>query len=197
MADDQAQAAQTEEATPDGQEPEAPEIDVEAMRKELAEARREAAKYRTSLRKYEQEQQAKANESLTAEERYKAELATLQQRLATAEQAAQDRLVRSAVVTAAAKAGFVDPDDAVALVDRGALEISEDGTVAGVDDAIRAIAKAKPYLVRPKATSSSTAAPAGGPQAPTDAQLRAELFGGNQGGSFWRGAGVTTPQEKD
>lgn len=196
MADEQAQGAQTEDPTPDGQEPEAPEIDVEAMRKELAEARREAAKYRTNLRKYEQEQQAKANESLTAEERYKVELATLQQRLASAEQAAQDRLVRSAVVTAAARAGFVDPDDAVALVDRGALEISEDGAVAGVDDAIRAIAKAKPYLVRPKATSSP-AAPAGGPQAPTDAQLRAELFGGsNQGGSFWKGSGVTT-QEKD
>lgn len=196
MADEQAQGAQTEDPTPDGQEPEAPEIDVEAMRKELAEARREAAKYRTNLRKYEQEQQAKANESLTAEERYKAELATLQQRLASAEQAAQDRLVRSSIVTAAAKAGFVDPDDAVALVDRGALEISEDGAVAGVDDAIRAIAKAKPYLVRPKATSSP-AAPAGGPQAPTDAQLRAELFGGsNQSGSFWKGSGVTT-QEKD
>ena len=196
MADEQAQGAQTEDPTPDGQEPEAPEIDVEAMRKELAEARREAAKYRTNLRKYEQEQQAKANESLTAEERYKVELATLQQRLASAEQAAQDRLVRSSIVTAAAKAGFVDPDDAVALVDRGALEISEDGAVAGVDDAIRAIAKAKPYLVRPK-TTNSPAAPAGGPQAPTDAQLRAELFGGsNQGGSFWKGSGVTT-QEKD
>ena len=196
MADEQAQGAQTEDPTPDGQEPEATEIDVEAMRKELAEARREAAKYRTNLRKYEQEQQAKANESLTAEERYKAELATLQQKLAAAEHAAQDRLVRSSVVTAAAKAGFVDPDDAVALVDRGALEISEDGAVAGVDDAIRAIAKAKPYLVRPK-TTNSPAAPAGGPQAPTDAQLRAELFGGsNQGGSFWKGSGVTT-QEKD
>ena len=195
MADEQAQAAQTEDPTPDGQEPEAPEIDVEAMRKELAEARREAAKYRTSLRKYEQEQQAKVNESMTAEERYKAELATLQQRLATAEQTAQDRLVRSAVVTAAAKAGFVDPDDAVALVDRGALEISEDGTVVGVDDAIRAIAKGKPYLVRPK-TTNSPAAPAGGPQAPTDAQLRAELFGGNSQSGFWKGAGVVT-QEKD
>lgn len=195
MADEQAQAAPTENPTPDGQEPEAPEIDVEAMRKELAEARREAAKYRTNLRKYEQEQQAKANESLTAEERYKAELATLQQKLAAAEQAAQDRLVRSAVVTAAAKAGFVDPDDAVALVDRGTLEISEDGTVAGVDDAIRAIAKTKPYLVRPK-TTNSPAAPAGGPQAPTDAQLRAELFGGGGHSGFWKGAGVVT-QEKD
>lgn len=194
MADEQAPVA--EEPTPAGQEPEAPEIDIEAMRKELAEARREAAKYRTSLRKFEQEQKDKATESMTAEERYKTELGTLQQRLAAAEQTAHDRLVRSAVVSAAAKAGFVDPDDAFALVDHGALDISEDGSVTGVDDAIRAIAKAKPYLVRPKATSS-TAAPAGGPQAPSDAQLRAELFGGNQGGAFWRGAGVTTPQEKD
>ena len=194
MPDEQAPVA--EEPTPAGQEPEAPEIDIEAMRKELAEARREAAKYRTSLRKFEQEQTDKATESMTAEERYKTELETLQQRLAAAEQTAHDRLVRSAVVSAAAKAGFVDPDDAFALVDHDALEISDDGSVKGVDDAIRAIAKAKPYLVRPK-TTSSPAAPAGGPQAPTDAQLRAELFGGsNQGGSFWRGSGVTT-QEKD
>ena len=194
MADEQAPVA--EEPTPAGQEPEAPEIDIEAMRKELTEARREAAKYRTSLRKFEQEQKDKATESMTAEERYKTELETLQQRLAAAEQTAHDRLVRSAVVSAAAKAGFVDPDDAFALVDHDALEISDDGSVKGVDDAIRAIAKAKPYLVRPK-TTSSPAAPAGGPQAPTDAQLRAELFGGsNQGGSFWRGSGVTT-QEKD
>lgn len=195
MADEQQPQAGQEEPQAEGQEPEAPEIDVEAMRRELAEARREAAKYRTTLRKLEQEQQAKVNESLSAEDRYRAELATMQQRLAAAEQASQDRLVRSAVVTAAAKAGFVDPDDAFALVDRGALEISEDGTVTGLDEAIRAIAKAKPYLVRPK-TTSSPAAPAGGPQAPTDAQLRAEMFGGGNRGNFWKGSGVVI-QEKD
>lgn len=192
MADDQAQVA--EEPTPAGQEPEAPEIDIEAMRKELAEARREAAKYRTSLRKFEQEQKDKATESMTADERYQAQLADLQRQLAAAEQTARDRLVRSAVVSAAAKAGFNDPDDAFHLVDSTAFEIADDGTVSGIDTAIQAIAKSKPYLVRAKATSSA-AAPAGGPQKTSDDQLRRELFG-NPGGVFWKGAGATT-QEND
>lgn len=192
MADDQAPVA--EESTPTGQEPERLEIDVEAMRKELAEARREAAKYRTSLRKFEQDQQAKAAENMTAEDRHQAQLADLQRQLAAAEQTARDRLVRSAVIAAAAKAGFNDPDDAFHLVDSTAFEIADDGTVSGIDAAIQAIAKSKPYLVRAK-TASSAAAPAGGPQKASEDQLRRELFG-NQGGPFWKGAGAIT-QEND
>ena len=59
----------------------------------------------------------------------------------------QTERIKNAVLAVASKANFVDPQDAYAMLDRSELEIGDDGTVSGVENAIKALAKAKPYLV--------------------------------------------------
>jgi hypothetical protein len=62
-------------------------------------------------------------------------------------QTGNERLLRGEVKAAAAKAGFIDPDDAFALLDRTDVKIDDDGNVAGIDEALKALAEAKPHLV--------------------------------------------------
>lgn len=186
-ADDGAQAAPDEPNT-DG-------LTLEAAQAELKRARREAASYRTKLREAETAQAEKEKGKLSDLERLQAELNETKQALAETQRLAQERLVRHAVVAAAARAGFNDPDDAMRLIDQGTLEVHDDGGVDGVDKAIQAIAKSKPYLVRGKQPAVAPTNPEGQAQRPTDEQMRRELFGQRTGG-FWSGGGVVTPTEK-
>jgi len=55
--------------------------------------------------------------------------------------------IKNAVLAEASKANFADPQDAYAMIDRTELEIDKDGKVSGVVEAIKALVKAKPYLV--------------------------------------------------
>lgn len=186
-ADDGAQEAPDEPNT-DG-------LTLEAAQAELKRARREAASYRTKLREAETAQAEKEKGKLSDLERLQAELNETKQALAETQRLAQERLVRHAVVAAAARAGFNDPDDAMRLIDQGTLEVHDDGGVDGVDKAIQAIAKSKPYLVRGKQPAVAPTNPEGQAQRPTDEQMRRELFGQRTGG-FWSGGGVVTPTEK-
>jgi len=54
--------------------------------------------------------------------------------------------IQAAVIAAAARAGIADPEDAVRLADLEGVEIDEDGTVSGADEAVAALVEAKPYL---------------------------------------------------
>lgn len=63
-----------------------------------------------------------------------------------AEAKARETLLRSAVLIAAA--AFNDPADAWVYVDRSKISIDDAGEVKGVKEAIEAVAKAKPYLLK-------------------------------------------------
>lgn len=59
---------------------------------------------------------------------------------------ADEALMKSAII---AKAGnFNDPMDAWQFVDRSKIEVSEDGTYKGIDEALKTLTEAKPYLVK-------------------------------------------------
>lgn len=198
MADDvmaaQAAADDGAQAAPD--EPTADGLTLDAIQAELKRVRREAASYRTKLREAETAQAEKKKGELSDLERLQVELNETKQALAETQRLAQERLVRHAVVTAAARAGFNDPDDAMRLVDQGTLEVREDGGIDGVEAAIQAIAKAKPYLVRGKQQPAvAPTNPEGQAQRLTDDQMRRELFGQRTGG-FWSGGGVVAATEK-
>jgi len=198
MADDAvaAQAAADEGAPVAPDEPNTDGLTLDAIQAELKRARREAASYRTKLRDAEAAQAEREKGKLSDLERLQAELNETKQALAETQRLAQERLVRNAVLAAAARVGFNDPDDAMRLIDQGTLEVREDGSVDGVEKAIQAIAKSKPYLVRGKPQPAvAPTNPEGQAQRPTDEQMRRELFGQRTGG-FWSGGGVVTPTEK-
>ncbi len=81
-----------------------------------------------------------------------AEEATTREQAATerekqAHEHANSLLVRSAVVSEAAKQSAVDPDDVFGLLDKAKVTISDDGTVTGAQEAVKDLLKAKPHLV--------------------------------------------------
>jgi hypothetical protein len=101
----------------------------------------------------EELQKLKADE----EKRKQAEMTDLQKAEAAKKAADEKNLkleedlkterIKNAVLAEASKQGFEDPQDAYAMIDRAELEISADGKVDGVEEAIKALVKAKPYLL--------------------------------------------------
>ena len=73
--------------------------------------------------------------------------ATLERDLEAANAAKQDSLLRAAVISEAAKRNVIDPDAALALVDRSLLEYGDDGSPTNIADAMETLLAAKPYLV--------------------------------------------------
>jgi hypothetical protein len=89
-----------------------------------------------------------------AEEAEKTELQKAEETIETlgaqvkqAEQQAREMLLRAEVQAEATKQGFRNPAVAYRLADLSAIEIGEDGSVAGVDAALKALAENEPYLL--------------------------------------------------
>ncbi len=103
-------------------------------------------------------------------------------RLAQEKQAA---LIRAEVVAKATTLNFNDPSDAYRMLDLTTIKVTEDGKFEGIDEQLKALAEAKPYLLRAQQEQSSTPTPKmgatnpprGGAGQETDAQRRARLFG--------------------
>lgn len=106
----------------------------------------------TPLKKKAAEMDAQAEKqrlaSMTEAEQLKANLAKLQ---AEKEQLAEQVLtmqVRGSFVAQAVKLGFHNPEDAYLLADLSEVEVGENGEVSGVEAALKALVKARPYLAK-------------------------------------------------
>lgn len=146
---------------------------------------------------------AKIKESQLSEtEKLQKRLAELEQARAAAETQARETLIKSAIVAAAARLNFVDPEDAYSLVNKAAVEF-ENGQPANVEKLVKDLAESRKYLIKSSNPALATFNPSGngGPVAETDAQKRARIYGG--GGSIFdanraeqRGGGVFWPKGK-
>lgn len=103
--------------------------------------------------KFDELESAQKSELEKANER----LAALERQAADAAQAAQDALLRAAVVSEAARRNVIDPDAAFALIDRAALEFAEDGQPLNVAEAMDSLLEARPYLVAQQGGSRGNA----------------------------------------
>lgn len=90
--------------------------------------------------------------------------------------AANTRLVNAEIKVFAVQASFVDPADAVALVDRTGIQVDEQGNVTGAKEAVDSLAKAKPHLVGKGKPDGSPGGAGNG--------SRQDGSGGNQAGEF-------------
>lgn len=122
--------------------------ELDRARKALAAANKEAADRRKKLEAFERAEQERQQAQLSAEERLKQQLAEVQAQAQAATAAANERLLRAAVLAEAAKLAFVDPSDAWRMLDRDGLAVGDDGEVTGAAEALKALVKAKPYLVK-------------------------------------------------
>ena len=121
--------------------PEPPADELTALRSELAEARREAAKYRTTARTAQEAER----ERMTEAERQAADLRAREANLNEREAAITLNTERLSVSSAAGTLGFRDPADAYALV-ASELDRDKTGAVTNLDAALKDLLRRKPYL---------------------------------------------------
>ena len=125
------------------------------------------------------------NKILSAEKKKRDEAlpASAQKQLDAAMKAANDKLIAAEIRVQASELGFVDSDDALALVDRTGIKIDDKGEVTGVAEALKALAEKKPHLIKqdngPGAWGQRHGTGAGGETTATD-EIRAAMFGGNK-----------------
>lgn len=147
---------------PTGQEPTIPETPTEPtedkltpedLRKELAAARREAAKHRTDLRKTSTELETLRKSAMSDQEKAISEAKTEGRK----EAEASVRLERVRDKVEAKSAGkLADPEDAPALLGDLSRFVNDDGTIdtKGISEAIDKLVKAKPYLAASRPSGS-------------------------------------------
>jgi hypothetical protein len=115
----------------------------------------EKAKKAEELSKKEEEA---IKAKLEEEKKFKELLDLEKQKVDALEKQLSRSKVDSAITTEAVKAGFENPEDALRLIDREAVQAGEEGTPLGIAEAIKALAENKPYLVGKTNLGSGTPA---------------------------------------
>jgi len=111
----------------------------------------ERAKKADELEKQQQEAERKAAEEQGKfQDLYK----TAEERATKAEAALKQTRIENAATLAAAKLGVIDPAAAIKLMDQSSITVSDDGTISGVEDAVKALQQSSPYLFKTPAQGS-------------------------------------------
>lgn len=128
---------------------------VEALQAELAETRkslkaanREAQERRLKLQEVEDAEKKRKEQEQTEAQKAQARADEAERKLSEALATQQKRTIRHAVELAAGKMNFHDPADAYALADLTDVQIGDDDKVSGVEEALKALVKSKPHLVK-------------------------------------------------
>lgn len=184
------------QATPAAATTDKPALSAEALQRELEDARKEAAKYRTErksladeLGKLKTEVDAFKQASMTEEQKKQAEYEKAQQRAAELEaqiaevnRRNQELQLRSLVQATATRLGIVDPDAAyLLLAGTTKLELTNEpkDDAKAIETALRELVKARPYLLGTPATNAANPARQDGQPdaAAREAELRARIYG--------------------
>lgn len=123
-----------------------PKLDASAIQKELREARAEAARSRTALKRYEDAEKAAKDAQMGEVEKLQARIAELEREKTGLSDQLKATDLKSAVQRAASKLGFADPDDAMRLLDPAEIEYSDDGRPRNLDHLLGDLVRTKPYL---------------------------------------------------
>lgn len=115
------------------------EAELRRARKQVAELRQRLKEYEAKVAQYEAAQK-------TETERYRDRVAELERAVAEAERQRQELLIRSSVINAAYRLGAVDPDAVFRLIDLSKVDFDEDGNPIGVEEAVKELLAARPYL---------------------------------------------------
>lgn len=119
----------------------------ERMAAALKDANKESADRRKRLEALESAEKARAEAAMSETEKAAAKAKELEAQLNATVAELTETKISTAIEREAVRLGFTDPSDAAVMIDRKAISI--DGkSVTGVKEALEALAKAKPYLLR-------------------------------------------------
>ena len=147
---------ETVTTTPPGEKPagdnaptiESLQAELEEGRAALKKVNNESADRRIKLAAFEKAEEARKLADMTELEKLQAELERERDAHAAAEQGAQQAKITHAVELAAMKANFHNPADAMKFLGDTKFTVTDKGEVDGVADALKALAKDRPYLVK-------------------------------------------------
>lgn len=131
----------------------------------VEELRRESAGYRTRAQTAEQELKALQEKAEKEREEVEAKVAAAEQRLS-------EVTIGNALTMEASRMGFIDPEDAVRLVDTSGVAMKE-GKVEGVQDSLKALAARKPHLLRGRGVTDAAASGSGSTASGMNEAIRA------------------------
>lgn len=136
--------AATQVVSPDGDPQPTPEsISLEEAKK----LRSEASSLRRRLKELEEAERQRTEAGLTETQRLQKRVEELEAEKVAQTKVQQEKDLRIAALTAATKLGFTDPQDALALLDRDAIEIGPDGQPTNLAKLLSDLARAKSYLL--------------------------------------------------
>lgn len=138
--------------------------ELERVKVALKAANSESATRRKRLEELEAAEADRAAAQLSEVEKAKKLAADAEAKAQAAEERLRTAMVRNAVVVAASKLNFYDPEDAFRLADLANVQVGEDGKVTGVEDVLKTLAKAKPHLVKAAGAQGSLNSTEGGRQ---------------------------------
>lgn len=143
---------QPQEGTPQSQadNAEQPQIDPAVLQRELQEARREAAKYRTEKQKLEAWKTEREQAEMTETERQKQQLTEYEKRVADMQAELRETRLRGLVETTAARLGFANPSLAPKLIADAAVEYDDAGKPTNVERLLTDLLASEPYLAPTK-----------------------------------------------
>jgi phage I-like protein len=143
------------------------------LKRELAAAKREAAKFRKERNTAKSELDKIQAEKLSETEREKLRADSAEKKLSESTKRIQEANLRVALSTA--KSPIVDIDTAAMWLNKRGIEYDEDGSPLDVDKAISTLVADKPFLVgKATRTGSNTNGGAGGDDSETTAGLTAD-----------------------
>lgn len=122
--------------------------DLTTVIRERDDARREAARHRTELSRLQAAQRTAEQSQLTEAQRAEQRLIELEQENAQLRERETERELAASIREAAGRAGFRNPELAVRLIDRAAIEAGEDGRPRNLLALTRAVLERDPYLAR-------------------------------------------------
>ncbi|PAD91626.1 phage scaffolding protein [Shouchella clausii] len=115
----------------------------------------ETAERLKKLEEYEKAEEERKKAEMTEAERLKAEKEEADKKAAEAAEeakkaleAANKRIIDTEIRAIARSLNANDPSDVLALMDKSGVEISEDGSVKGVEEAVAALKEAKPWMFK-------------------------------------------------
>lgn len=128
----------------------------------LSKANKEAEHSRKKAAALEAEKTAKEQAEMTELERLRAELEAERAKVAQAEERKRQSDIRRAFVDEASKQGAAYPDDVYRLADLSGVDVDEDGKVAGVAEAVKALVESGRIPMSGKAPAPNLDGGAGG-----------------------------------
>jgi hypothetical protein len=115
----------------------------------LKAANAESAERRVKLKELEEAEEARRQSELSELEKAQEQIEALKRSQADQQAATQSAMIKAEARTQAAMMGFNNPDDAFYLVNLDSVTVA-DGEVTGAKEALEALAKEKPYLLKPE-----------------------------------------------